>query len=120
MIDVENQSLEHIARILRADKDDVLKAVSRFETVTGKQDIVPRLAAENTTRIDNCLSALGLARAAAAPRQGAGRLKARSRKRSRKRRKKKKKRKSLPCPTRQLRRRRRDQPSRTPKKEKEI
>jgi len=66
MIDVENQSLEHIARILRADKDDVLKAVSRFETVTGKQDIVPRLAAENTTRIDNCLSALGLARAAAA------------------------------------------------------
>ncbi len=57
---------ENIARILRADKDDVRTLDERLGAVSGKRDVVERLALENEARIAAALQKLDLPRSASA------------------------------------------------------
>ncbi len=55
-----NSSAEKIAKILRADKDDIRKAEKRLSEITGKRNVLDNLVEENERQVKTSLEKLGV------------------------------------------------------------
>lgn len=59
-------SAEKIAKILRADKDDIRKVEKRLSEVTGKRNVMEKLVEENDAQVKERLEKLGVSESAGA------------------------------------------------------
>lgn len=55
-------SIEYIAKVLRTDKDNIIKIDKRLSEITGRGGVIDKIVEENAKQVETHLSTLGLSR----------------------------------------------------------